>query len=149
MANLMIQVPTVAEPPANLSGSRLIQLRRAERRTAPRRSPTAVDEGLDRAEELVLCPLEDSPLPLWELGWDEAESASWLAEILGPGLVSLVARGLVEVRRFDGWPAEWDHGTLVAGDELLRESGRAEAWRDDGGHRVLAAHITRAGVRVL
>ncbi|WP_326549440.1 hypothetical protein [Micromonospora sp. NBC_01813] len=107
------------------------------------------DEGLDHAEELVLGPLEDSPLPLWELGWDEAESASWLAELLGPGLISLVARGLVEVRRFDGWPAEWDDGTLVVGDELLRESGRAEVWRDDGGHRVLAAHITRAGIRLL
>ncbi|MDT5028553.1 MAG: hypothetical protein QOE61_4979 [Micromonosporaceae bacterium] len=65
------------------------------------------DEGLDLAEELVLGPLEDSPLPLWGLGWAEALSRQRVATLLGPGLVSLAARGLIEVRHFDGWPAPW------------------------------------------
>ncbi|WP_406060131.1 hypothetical protein [Micromonospora sp. NBC_00860] len=81
------------------------------------------DEGLDLAEELVLCHLEDSPLPLWELGWAEAPSRQRVTAVLGPGLISLVARGLIKVRRFDCWPAQWDRGVPLAGDDLLRESG--------------------------
>ncbi|WP_433288235.1 hypothetical protein [Micromonospora sp. CA-244673] len=107
------------------------------------------DEGLDLAEELVLCPLEDSPLPLWELGWAEAPSRQRVAAVLGPGLVSLVARGLIEVRHFDSWPAQWERGIPVAGDDLLRESGRVEVWSVDSAHGVLAAHITKAGIRYL
>nr|WTA68154.1 hypothetical protein OHB51_02980 [Micromonospora sp. NBC_00855] len=108
------------------------------------------DEGLDFAEELVLCSLEDSPLPLWELGWAEAPSRQRVTAVLGPGLISLVARGLIKVRRFDCWPAQWDRGVPLAGDDLLRESGRVEVWSDDdSAHGVLAAHITEAGIRYL
>ena len=107
------------------------------------------DKGLDLAEELVLCPLENSPLPLWELGWAEAPSRQRMATVLGPGLVSLVARGLIEVRRFDSWPAQWERGVPVIGDDLLRESRRVEAWSDDSTHSRLAAHITEAGIRYL
>ncbi|MFI7076743.1 hypothetical protein ACIBO1_05560 [Micromonospora sp. NPDC049903] len=107
------------------------------------------DEGLDLAEELVLCPLEDAPLPLWELGWAEAPSRQRVAAVLGPGLVSLVARGFIEVRRFDGWPARWERGVPVAGDDLLREIGRVEVWFDGSANGVLAAHITEAGIRYL
>ncbi|MEV4546187.1 hypothetical protein [Micromonospora echinaurantiaca] len=106
------------------------------------------DEGLDLAEELVLCPLEDSPL-LCELGWAEAPSQQHVAAVLGQCLVSLVARGLIEVRRFDGWPAQWERGIPVAGDDLLRESRRLEMWSDDSAHGMLAAHITKAGIRYL
>ena len=59
----------------------------------------ADEQGLDLAEVLVLCPLEDSPLPLWELAWDEAPSPQRVASVLGPGLISLAARGPIEVRR--------------------------------------------------
>jgi len=107
------------------------------------------DEGLDLAEELVLSSLEDSPLPLWELGWAEAPSRQRVAEVLGPGLVSLVVRGLIEVRRFDGWPAQWERGIPVTGDDLLRESGRVAVWSTDSPHGMLAAHITKAGIRYL
>jgi hypothetical protein len=65
------------------------------------------DEWLDQSEVLVLDPLEDSPLPLWELRWHEATTLQELADILAPGLISLAERGLVEVRRFRNWPAEW------------------------------------------
>ncbi|MER7283823.1 hypothetical protein ABT369_56360 [Dactylosporangium sp. NPDC000244] len=66
------------------------------------------DEGLDPAEVLVLDPLEDSPLPLWELGLGAWASPQQRVAFLGPGLVSLVARGLIEVRRFGNWPTRWD-----------------------------------------
>ncbi|MFG3698880.1 hypothetical protein ACGF5C_13320 [Micromonospora sp. NPDC047620] len=107
------------------------------------------DEGLDLAEELVLSPLEDSPLSLWELGWAEAPSRQRVAEVLGPGLVSLASRGLIEVRRFEGWPAQWERGVPVTGDDLVRESGHVDMWSDDSAHGMLAAHITNAGIRYL
>lgn len=107
------------------------------------------DQGLDIAEELVLSDLEDSPLPLWEIGWAEAPSRERVAAVLGPGLVSLVSRGLIEVRRFENWPAQWDQGIPMVGDDLLRESGRVEVWSDDSAQVRWAAHITEAGIRYL
>lgn len=107
------------------------------------------DEGLNLGEELVLCSLEDSPVPLWELGWTEAPSRQRVAAILGPGLVSLAARGLIEVRRFDCWPASWEQGLPVTGDDLLADSRRVEVWSDDPARTRLAAHITEAGIRYL
>ncbi|HEX5594730.1 MAG TPA: hypothetical protein VFX61_01715 [Micromonosporaceae bacterium] len=107
------------------------------------------DQGLDLAEEHVLQPLEISPLPLWELRWDAAPSWDVVAEVLGPGLVSLVGRGLIEVRRFDRWPAPWEQGVPIAGDDLLRESGRAEVWSGDSDLGSLVARITEAGIRFL
>ncbi|MEU7875976.1 hypothetical protein [Dactylosporangium sp. NPDC049140] len=107
------------------------------------------DERLDHSEVLVLDPLEDSPLPLWELRWHDATTLQELADILAPGLISLAARGLVEVRRFHNWPAQWDQGAPLTGDDLARESTRAEVWSDDAAHAVLAAHITEAGRRLL
>lgn len=106
-------------------------------------------QGLDLAEEHVLLPLEDSPLPLWELRWDAAPSWDVVAEVLGPGLVSLVGRGLIEVRRFENWPTPWEQGVPVVGDDLLRESGRAEAWSGDSARGRLAARITGAGIWLL
>jgi hypothetical protein len=107
------------------------------------------DEWLNHSEVLVLVPLEDSPLPLWELRWHEAATLQGLADILAPGLISLAARGLIEVRRFHHWPAHWDEGTPLIGDDLARESTRVEVWSDDTTHAVLAAHITEAGHRFL
>src|SRR5690242_19262860 len=86
------------------------------------------DEWLDNSEVLALQPLEDSPLPLWELRWHEETTLEELAAILAPGLVSLAARGLVEVRRFRAWPAPWDDGEPLADDDLARESTRIEVW---------------------
>lgn len=106
-------------------------------------------EGLDRAEELVLAPLEDSPQPLWKLGSGRWSSRQQMVAFLGPGLVSLVARSLIEVRRFDSWPAHWKQGTPVVGDDLLRASGCVEAWSGNSDLGVLAAHITKAGIRHL
>jgi hypothetical protein len=106
-------------------------------------------EGLDRAEELVLSPLEDSPMLLWELRLNDAASPRQTADLLAPGLVSLVRRGLVEVRRFGTWPPQWEEGVPVAGDDLVRESGRAAAWSDNTARSRLAAHITKAGIRYL
>jgi hypothetical protein len=37
-------------------------------------------EGLDLGEQLVLSGLEDSPVPLWELGWAEAPSRQRVAK---------------------------------------------------------------------
>jgi hypothetical protein len=106
-------------------------------------------EWLDNSEVLVLQPLEDSPLPLWELRWHEETTLRQLTDILAPGLVSLAARGLVEVRRFRSWPAQWEEGVPLAGDALARESTRAEMWSSDPEGAVLAAHITEAGHRFL
>jgi hypothetical protein len=101
------------------------------------------DDGLTYAEELVLDPLEDSPLPLWELPWDGMPPAR-----LVPGLISLAARGFIEVRRFESWPARWNQGSPVVGDDLVRQSAPVEAWSRGSGP-VLAAHITKAGVAFL
>ncbi|GAA2903116.1 hypothetical protein Acy02nite_86720 [Actinoplanes cyaneus] len=59
------------------------------------------DRGLNPGEHIVLEGLEESPAPLWELGWPEAPSRRHVAEVCGPGLVSLEARGFVEVRAFE------------------------------------------------
>ncbi|GGN24497.1 hypothetical protein FHR83_008099 [Actinoplanes campanulatus] len=107
------------------------------------------DEWLDNAEVLVLQPLEDSPLPLWELRWHEVTTVQQLADILAPGLISLATRGFVEVRRFHNWPAQWDEGLPLTGDDLARESTRAAVWSDSPEGVVLAAHITEAGRRLL
>jgi hypothetical protein len=72
--------------------------------------------------------LEDSPLPLWELRWHEETTLQALAAILAPGLISPAARGLVEVRRFRTWPAQWDEGQPLSEDDLTRESSRVEVW---------------------
>ncbi|MBO3744133.1 hypothetical protein [Actinoplanes flavus] len=107
------------------------------------------DEWLDNAEVLVLQPLEDSPLPLAELRWHEETPLQQLADILAPGLISLAARGLVEVRQFRNWPARWDEGVPLTGDDLVRESTRAAVWSDSPKGVVLAARITEAGHRLL
>jgi hypothetical protein len=64
-------------------------------------------------------------------------------------LVSLVGRGLIEVRRFDSWPAPWKQGVPIVDDELRCESGRPEAWSGDSPRGRLAAHITEAGIGLL
>jgi hypothetical protein len=107
------------------------------------------DEWLDNAEVLVLQPLEDSPLPLCELRWHEETTLQELAAILAPGLISLETRGFVEVRRFRHWPTQWDEGVPLTGDDLARESTRAEVWSVEPDGAVLAAHITEAGHRLL
>jgi hypothetical protein len=117
---------------------------------AIRLEKSMTDEWLNRSEVLVLDPLEDSPLPLWELRWHEATTLQELADVLAPGLISLAARGLVEVRRFQNWPAQWDRGVPLTGDDLARECTRADVWSDDATRAVLAAaHITEAGRRLL
>jgi len=85
-------------------------------------------DWLDNAEVLVLQPLEDSPQPLWALRWHEETTLLALAAFLAPGVISLEARGLVEVRRFRLWPARWEDGEPLTGGELARESNRAEIW---------------------
>ncbi len=108
-----------------------------------------VGDWLDNSEVLVLQPLEDSPLPLWELRWHEETTLQQLADILAPGLISLAARGFVEVRQFRNWPARWDEGIPLTGDDLARESTRTGVWTDRPEGAVLAAHITEAGHRLL
>jgi len=106
-------------------------------------------EGLDNAEYLVLGDLESSPRPLRVLGWTEARSRQMVAEVLGPGLASLAARSLIEVRRFDRWPARWEDGVPVVSDDLRRASSRVEVWSDDSAYGVLAARITEGGIPYL
>jgi hypothetical protein len=103
------------------------------------------DQGLNTAEHIVLEGLEDFPVPLWELGWAETPSRQQVAEVCGPGLVSLEARGFVEVRHFESWPELWKHGRPVVGDELLAESRRVERWSDNAAQTHLVAQITEAG----
>jgi hypothetical protein len=107
------------------------------------------DQGLDLGEHIVLEDLEDSPVPLWELGWPEAPSRQQVAEVCGPGLVSLAARGSVEVRRFESWPELWEHGRPVVGDELASESRRVERWSDRAARTHLVVQRTEAGGRYL
>ena len=109
----------------------------------------AADEGLDNGEYLVLGDLESSPRPLWELGWTEAPSRRRVAEVLGTGLVSSAARGLIEVRRFNRWPARWEEGIPVQGDELRHAGSRVEVWSGDSTHGMLAARITEAAIPYL
>ncbi|WP_158647389.1 hypothetical protein [Actinoplanes sp. ATCC 53533] len=107
------------------------------------------DQGLDLGEHLVFEDLEGSAAPLWELGWPEAPSRQRVADVLGPGLVSLEARGFIEVRRFENWPEPWERGRPVVGDELLAESQRVELWSSNSARTHLAAQITKAGERYL
>jgi hypothetical protein len=106
------------------------------------------DDGLNLAEQVILDPLENWPLPLCQL------ASTWvprkeMAAFLGQGLVSLTSRGLIEVRRFENWPAQWEQGVPVVGNDLQRESERDEVWSDDQADSILAAHITKAGIRYL
>ncbi|WP_203931421.1 hypothetical protein [Virgisporangium ochraceum] len=106
------------------------------------------DDGwLTNAEDELLGPLEDSPLPLWEIRGGHVTTGR-LEAYLVPGLTSLAARGLIEVRRFDGWPQSWDRGSPMAGEDLLRYCRRLDAW-SPGATPVLAAHITPEGRRCL
>ncbi len=114
-----------------------------------RRADAPEDTGLDNAEYLVLGDLESSPRPLWELGWNQAPSRQAVTEILGPGLVSLAARGLIEVRHFDRWPAPWEEGAPVTADDLRQLSSRVEVWSGESPHGTLAAQLTEAGVPYL
>lgn len=102
-------------------------------------------EGIDLAEQLVLLPLEASPKALWELRWHAETTLSDMAGTLRPGLLSLDARGFIEVRRFHRWPAPWAEGVPLTGADLARESARIEVWSAEPGDSVLAAHITEAG----
>ncbi|BCB77803.1 hypothetical protein GCM10022251_38720 [Phytohabitans flavus] len=113
-------------------------------------------DGVTYQEEIVLQPLEDSPLPLWEIAEDfvraavgEPPAPQAVAEILAPALTSLATHGLIEVRRFDVWPAPWEAGVPVDPDRLLHESQHAEAWSRGRTHDLLAAHITEVGIRWL
>jgi hypothetical protein len=107
------------------------------------------DQGLGIGEHIVLENLEDSAAPLWQFGWPEAPSRQRVAEVCGPGLVSLEARGLIEVRRFESWPEPWERGRPVLGDELLAESRRVERWIDNAAGTQVAARILDAGERYL
>jgi hypothetical protein len=100
-------------------------------------------EGLDYAEVIVIESLEDSPASLPEIGWAEAPSRQRVADVCGPALVSLAARGFIEVRRFAAWPSPWTEGTPMTAEEL--DLG-VEAWSDAGEGPVVAVHITEAGV---
>ncbi|WP_221329462.1 hypothetical protein [Actinoplanes sp. L3-i22] len=104
--------------------------------------------GLDVGEHIVLQDLEE-PAALWELGRPGALSRQAVADVCGPGLVSLEARGFIEVRCFESWPEPWDRGRPVTGDELLAESRRVERWSDNPAGTHLAAQITEAGVPYL
>ena len=97
-------------------------------------------EFLEPSEVYVLDGLDDSPQSLPEV------RGNLTVEYCVPGLVSLVARGLIEVRRFDRLPAPWEEGTPVTGTELEWISGRWETWCDGS---PFAAHITPAGRRLL
>ena len=103
------------------------------------------DEWLDLPEQLVLDPLEDSPLPLWELRWHNETTLPDLIAALAPGLLSLTSRGLIEVRRFPTWPAPWDEGIPLTEEALAEESTRPEIWSEPTAGGVLAVHITKAG----
>lgn len=107
------------------------------------------DQGLNTGEHIVLEGLADFPVPFWEIGWAEAPSRQRVAEVCGPGLVSLEARGFIEVRRFESWPRPWEHGRPVVGSELLAESRHVERWSDNAARTHLVAKITEAGERYL
>lgn len=107
------------------------------------------DQGLTIGEHIVLEGLADCPAPLGELGWAEAPSRQHVAEVCGPGLVALAARGFVEVRRFESWPGKWENGRPVAGRELLAECRRVERWSGNAARGHLVARITDAGEQYL
>ncbi|MFD0582251.1 hypothetical protein [Dactylosporangium darangshiense] len=114
-------------------------------------------DGLTNAEYLVLGPLEaDAPRPLWEIAEaflggvvGERPTLERIAELLGAALASLAAHGLIEVRRFDIWPAPWDQGSPVANEHLVSESQRSDVWSRSMTHDALAAVITEVGIRWL
>ncbi|MER5453613.1 hypothetical protein ABT008_02400 [Micromonospora sp. NPDC002389] len=114
------------------------------------------DGGLELAEELMFCSLEDSPRSLREIGWAEVPSRQRVAAVLGPGLVSLLARGFVEVRRFDGWPSRWERGVPAGGrigfalDRAAHDRRPGEEWwchDSTGGILGLRAVLRVAGQR--
>jgi hypothetical protein len=109
-------------------------------------------DGLTLAEEHVLGPLEDSPMPLWEIAEafvrgvaGEHPTTEALAGLLGPALVSLAGNGLIEVRRFGGWPAPWECGDPVTAENLAGWVTRVDLWSRDATHDALVAHITDVG----
>jgi len=108
-------------------------------------------------EYAVLGSLESEPqLALPEIAEDFLGSVAGappepeeLAATLGPGLSSLAADKLLEVRRFSSWPAEWSQGAPIEGDVLGAAAGQAGAWCALDGESVLVARITEAGWRWL
>ncbi|SBT45443.1 hypothetical protein [Micromonospora auratinigra] len=107
--------------------------------------------GLTDAEYLVLSPLEgDLPLPLGEIAdaflacvAGEPPTTAQVAALLGPALAALAAHGLTAVRRFDSWPARWEHGAEVV--DLGGDGGRVDIWSRTRTHDVWVARITEAG----
>jgi len=108
-------------------------------------------------EYAVLGSLEsESPLALPEIAEDFLGSVAGpppgpeeLASTLGPGLSSLAADKLLEVRRFSSWPAEWSQGAPIEGDVLGAAAAQAGAWGALDGESVLVGRITEAGWRWL
>ena len=97
------------------------------------RKQIMTDDGLDSFEELILQPLEDSPLPLWELHWFPETSLRDLAAVLTPALLSLANRGLIEVRQFRTWPLAWTEGSPLTEppsnkQAALQKHGPAPQW---------------------
>ncbi|OJF10728.1 hypothetical protein [Couchioplanes caeruleus] len=115
-------------------------------------------DGLDNAEYLVLAPLElGTPRPLWEIAEDFVRSVvgapptkEEVAALLGPGLASLAARELVEVRQFSSWPAAWVQGIPVDDSRLSAANFRTDAWAGYAdGQETVVALITEAGLQRL
>ncbi|MEU8387908.1 hypothetical protein [Micromonospora sp. NPDC048843] len=107
-------------------------------------------KGLTPAEYFVLhgsdgCAALPEILMTWMDNGDRSPSLEEAVRDLARAIVSLERDGLVEVRRFELWPAGWDQGVRVTGEELQEASCQASSWLPDAPARLLVVGITEIG----
>ena len=111
-------------------------------------------EGLDAVEYFVLGESDGTAL-LWELaaGWTgngTNEQRMEAVPVLRDAVISLVTRGLIEVRDFPSWPPRDDQAVPVAGADLDQALADRQNWLwSDGPTSLLTASLTDSGVPYL
>ncbi|MER6593164.1 hypothetical protein ABT214_15180 [Micromonospora purpureochromogenes] len=107
--------------------------------------------GLTQVEYFVLHTSDgDAPLPEIFDAWLDNGARSPTAEeavpALAGALVNLTADGLLEVRRFNTWPAAWHGGARVEGVHLRAEVGGVDPWLPGPARTgLLVARVTEEG----
>ncbi|MEU8112739.1 hypothetical protein [Micromonospora sp. NPDC048947] len=107
-------------------------------------------QGLTPAEYFVLhdsdgCATLPEILATWMDNGNRSRRLEEAVPDLAKAIMSLVRGGLVEVRRFELWPAGWGQGVRVTVEELKEASCQASSWLPDAQARLLVVGITEIG----
>ncbi|GAA2186034.1 hypothetical protein [Micromonospora lupini] len=107
-------------------------------------------KGLTPAEYFVLvdsdgCAALPEILASWMDNGDRSPSIEEAVPDLARAIVSLARDGLVDVRRFELWPAGWDQGVRVTVEELKEASCQTSSWLPGARGRLLVIGITEIG----